>query len=195
MRESPAKSSSSANDFKRYSCCPIPHVYHALFRPRKMPIAPFPAEKPARPRLAPRSFDPAQTKRPRTQIFALLAFTHHRPSDHPSSKYGGRRLASTKYRGRFRGVRRSPSTAITSACIRARTPRKRTHTQPVPSSPVAQTFPRLRPQNHLPPHAAPNVSRRTAQPTWRSPRFVDTETGAMARIKAKSLAEESRTRH
>src|SRR6478609_8201723 len=35
MLESPAKSSWSAIDFNRYSYCPIPLLYHALFRARK----------------------------------------------------------------------------------------------------------------------------------------------------------------
>ena len=50
-----------------------------------------------------------------------------------------------------------PRSAGTFACTRARTPRKRTHTQPDYSSPVTQTLPQLRPQNHLPPHGAHKV--------------------------------------
>src|SRR6187549_919659 len=75
MRESPAKSSSSANDFKRYSYCPIPLVYHALFRARKTPIAPFSGSKSASTPLESRSLDHVQTTHLRTQIYEPVAFT------------------------------------------------------------------------------------------------------------------------
>src|SRR5436190_18165977 len=44
----PANSSSSANDFKRPTYCPIPHMYHALFRARKTRIALFLTRKQVR---------------------------------------------------------------------------------------------------------------------------------------------------
>src|SRR6188768_716788 len=49
--ERPAKSSSSASDFKRYSYCPIALVYHAHFRARKTPIALLSGSKPVPTRL------------------------------------------------------------------------------------------------------------------------------------------------
>src|SRR6187402_2984546 len=96
MLESPAKSSSSANDFKRYSCCPIPLVYHALFGARKMPIALVLGRKPVPIRLESRSLDHVKTKRPHTQIFVPLAFTDNSPPDFQSSGFDGGRLVSTK---------------------------------------------------------------------------------------------------
>src|SRR6187431_976371 len=89
MRESPAKSSSSAKDFKRYSCCPIPLVYHALFRARKMPAALFSGSKSVSTRLESRSLVHVQTKRLCTQIFLSLAFTVTSLADFQSSKFTG----------------------------------------------------------------------------------------------------------
>src|SRR6188768_1925200 len=84
--ERPAKSSSSASDFKRYSCCPIHLVYHALFGARKTPIAPLSGSKSVPTRLDSRSFEPAQTKRSGTQIFPPLAFTDNPSPNFLSSK-------------------------------------------------------------------------------------------------------------
>ena len=63
------------------------------------------------------------------------------------------RRASVPVRGRFLESATQRS-ALAPVYTRARSLRKRTHTQPDHTSPVARTFPRLRPQNHLPPHAA-----------------------------------------
>src|SRR6188768_1464373 len=106
MLESPAKSSSSASDLKRYSCCPIPFVYHAHFRARKTPTALV-----SRSKSAPNStrliiVRPCPNQAPHTQIFLPLAFTDSSPPNFLSSKFGGRRLASTKKGGRVGGVRR-----------------------------------------------------------------------------------------
>ena len=50
-----------------------------------------------------------------------------------------------------------PRCAVAPTPPRTRTPRNRTHTEPPTPSPVTQTFPRRRPQNHLPPDAALGV--------------------------------------
>src|SRR6187551_89752 len=94
MRESPAKSSSSANDFKRYSYCPIPLVYHALFRARKTPIAPFSGSKSASTPLESRSLDHVQTTHLRTQIYEPVAFTDNSPLDLQSIKFDTKNSAA-----------------------------------------------------------------------------------------------------
>jgi hypothetical protein len=70
-----------------------------------MPFALLSSSQSVSTRLAPQSIDHAQTERPRTQIFKRLTFTGNRPPNFLSSKFGDRRLASPKYRGRLRGVR------------------------------------------------------------------------------------------
>jgi len=72
------------------------------------------------------------------------------PSDIRSSVISHCRLETTKNRGRFRGVRYV--LLRRNACAHANgSPRNRTHTQPESTSPVTETSPQLRPQNHMPP--------------------------------------------
>src|SRR3954454_13756721 len=94
MRESPAKSASSANDINPYSYCPISHVYHALFRAHKTRIAPLSGKKLVATSLSPRSFAPVRTTHASTQICVPLALSNHRCLKSLSIKFGGRRLAN-----------------------------------------------------------------------------------------------------
>src|SRR6187431_353143 len=118
MLESPAKSSSSAKDFKRYSCCPISLVYHGLFRPRKNANGVSFRLK--------ISYDSTRLIIARSSTIQAPPHAHLRAArvhcqpipKFLSSKFGGRRLATTKYRGRFRGVRLA--TLYRNICLHAR---------------------------------------------------------------------------
>ena len=96
MLESPANSSSSANDFNRYSYCPIPLVYHALFRARKTPTTRISSSKSLSTRSPARSFDPVAAKRSSKQIFVPPTLTHRRPSNFRSTKFNRCRLETPK---------------------------------------------------------------------------------------------------
>jgi hypothetical protein len=139
-----------------------------------MPVAPFLGSKPIPTRLGSRSFAHAQTRRPRTQIFLPLAFTDNSSPDFQSREF--ERNVDTQIRAAagspapttadelvefdtLRDTRRGAPSHSDEASVhtRARTPPTRTHTQPPSTSPVAQTFPQLRLQNHPPLRAARDV--------------------------------------
>src|SRR6478752_812810 len=158
--ESPAKSSSSENDFKRYSYCPIPLVYHAHFRARKTRMALVLGSKSLPPdsahersilsqlaALARKSSRPSRSRTTHSQIFGPANSANSvAAAGAPPPIRADELVEFDALRDTRRGA--TAHSALAPTCTRARTPGTRTHTQPDHSSPVAPTFPRLRPQNH-----------------------------------------------
>ena len=92
---------------------------------------------------------------PGAQIFALLAFANHPPADLQSSKFVGvgRRLAIPKSADELVESAVPCSDAAPPLHATAESTNSYAHAA-ADHFPVAQTFPRLRLHNHLPPHAA-----------------------------------------
>jgi len=161
MRARPAKSSSFANDFKRYACCPIPLVYHALFEGRKTPIALLLCQKcvPSRPSV--QSFQAAQVRRTGAQILDPLACIAHALPNFCQARSTAAGSKAEKTADDFVDFAYLDC-AVAPTPTRARSLRNRTHTEPPITSPATRTFPRRRRQNHPPPCAALRRPRRVS---------------------------------